>query len=59
MIWGCAIILGTFWGTPEFLGTFLDFSQIFGYLFGLFLDFLVLFVLVKFDLFKNNAHFQN
>ena len=58
MIWGCAIILGTFLGVaPGFLGTF----------FGLFPDFWVSFFgypwifgyhfLVKFDFFKNNTDF--
>ena len=28
---GCAIILGTFWGAPVFLGTFLGYYRIFGY----------------------------
>ena len=32
VIWGCAIVLGTFWGVaPGFLGTFLGYSRIFGY----------------------------
>ena len=32
MIWGCAIILGTVLVfAPGFLGTFLGYSQIFGY----------------------------
>ena len=33
VIWGCAIILGTFWGAPRFLGIFLDCSRILGYRF--------------------------
>ena len=58
MIWGCAIILGTFlggcswifgylfWAIPGFLGTISCYSRIFGYHF-----------LVKFDFFKNNSDF--
>ena len=41
---------------PGFLGTFLGYSQIFGYHFWLFLDFWASF-LVKFDFFQNNPDF--
>ena len=44
-------------GAPGFLGTFLGYSQIFGYLFGLFPDFWVSSFLVKFDFFRNNPDF--
>ena len=48
MIWGCAIILGSFFGVaPGCLGV----------IFWLFADFWVSFFLVKFDFFKNNPDF--
>ena len=47
MIWGYAIILGSFSGLlPDFWVSFFGYSQIFGYHF-----------LVKFDFFQNNPDF--
>ena len=57
MIWGCAIILGTFLGVAlGFLSTLLSYSRILGYHFWLFPDFWVSFS-VTFDLFQNNPDF--
>ena len=51
MIRGCAIILGTFFGTGVLPNIF------FGYLLRVFPDFWVSIFLVKFDFFKNNPDF--
>ena len=58
MIWGCAIILGTFLGiAPGCLGTFLGYSRIFGnHFFGYSRIFGYQF-LVKFAFFQNNPDF--
>ena len=54
---GMCHYFGYFLGVaPGFLGTFLEYSQIFGYHFWLFPDFGVSF-LVKFDFFQNNPDF--
>ena len=58
MIWGCAIILGTFFGVaPRFLGTFLGFSRTFGYQFFGYSRIFGYHFLVKFDFFRNNPDF--
>ena len=53
MIWGCAIILGTFWGGSRIFGLFPDFwVSFFGYSWIVGYHFLV-----KFDFFQNNQDF--
>ena len=46
-----------FWAISGFLGTFLDYSRIFGYHFLAIPEFLGISVLVNFDFFKNSPHF--